>query len=181
MVSERIIAKPDRCKKQLRAFERMPDFSIVGTQIEEFIGNTDNIVSSRIVPSSYREIMKFSRRRSPFNHPTVMYRKSALERVGKYSTFGRKEDLDLFILMLHSDCKAINLKESMLWYRTSEDNLQRRKTWINCKEYIQIMWDFFLKGYSGPIYIAYVVVGQMAMYLMPSGVVKKISNKYLRK
>ena len=174
------IAKSDRCEKQLYAFKSTPELSIVGTQIEEFIGDKENVVSSRIVPTTYCEIMKFSRRRSPFNHPTVMYRKSELNRVGKYRTWGRKEDLDLFIRMLHSDCKAINLKESLLWYRAGEDNLRRRKTWVNCKEYIQIMWGFFLKGYIGLSDIIYVVVGQLAMYLMPATIAERVSKKYLR-
>ena len=174
------ISFPERCEKQIKAFEKNPQLSIVGTQIDEFIESTDNIVSSRIVPSSYKEIQRFSKRRSPFNHPTVMFRKSAVEAVGGYKAFGRKEDLDLFIRMINEGFKAINLKKSYLFYRTSPDNLQRRKNWVNCKEYIQIMYGFHKKGWNNVGDMIYVVAGQCVMYFAPAKIVDILSNKLLR-
>lgn len=175
------ISLPVRCEMQLKAFQCKPQLSIVGTQIDEFVGETDHIVSSRVVPSSFKEIKKFSRRRSPFNHPTVMFRKSAVKAAGGYKTFGRKEDLDLFIRMVNEGYKGINLKKSYLLYRTSPENLQRRKSWVNCKEYVQIMYAFHKKGWNGWIDMAYVVVGQLVMYCVPTEMARILSNRFLRK
>lgn len=174
------ISKPERCEKQIAAFMDDPKLDIVGTQIDEFLDTPENIISSRVVPSSHEEIVTFSRRRSPFNHPTVMYRKSAVEKMGGYKNYGRKEDLDLFIRMVNEGCKATNLPESYLCYRTNADNLQRRKTWNNCKEYIQIMYGFHRKGYNGLVDIIYVVAGQLLMFLTPERFTKKLSDRYLR-
>lgn len=175
------ISKPERCQMQLKAFQDDPQLDIIGTQIDECIDTPDNITLSRVVPLFHEDILIFSRRRSPFNHPTVMYRKSTVEKMGGYNAYGRKEDLDLFIRMINEGCKAANLQDSYLFYRTNSDNLQRRKNWTNCKEYIQIMYGFYRKGYSGFVDILYVVVGQMLMYLTPRSVTKKLSDKYLRK
>ena len=175
------ISLPERCEKQLEAFKADPELSIVGTQIDEFIDNPDNVVSSRIVPTDNDGIIRFARRRSPFNHPTVMYRKSDLLRLKGYQTSGRKEDLDLFIRMVNNGCKAINLNEALLLYRSNEDNLKRRKTWRNCSEYIQIMFGFYRKGYCGLIDLLYVTFGQLALFITPTGITKIINKKFLRK
>lgn len=175
------ISVANRCEMQLRAFRHMPELSLVGTQIDEFIELPTNIVSSRIVPSSYKDIIHFSRRRSPFNHPTVMFRKSAIIQAGGYKAYGRKEDLDLFIRMIHAGHKAINLKKSYLYYRTDINNLKRRKNWTNCKEYIQIMYGFHKKGWNSTVDMTYIIVGQLIMCFAPSWIVHKLSIRFLRR
>lgn len=174
------ISKKYRCEKQLCAFRTNPKLCIVGTQIDEFIDNVDNVVSRRIVPTNQIEIEKFAKRRSPFNHPTVMYRKSIIESLGGYGIYGRKEDLDLFIRCVNSGVKMENLEESLLYYRTSNDNLQRRMTWTNCKEYIQIMNRFRKKKFIDCSDFMYVLFGQLAMFLLPSKIVKWLNESRLR-
>ena len=175
------VSLPSRCEEQLKAFKENPNLTICGTQIREFIDTTDNVVPSRVVPCSNEEIKQFAKRRSPFNHPTVMYRKSKVLSFNGYSEYGRKEDLDLFCRMAFSDVECINLPTVLLMYRTSEDNMKRRKTWKNCSEYIEIMNKFYRKHQIGINDMIYVFVGQIAMYLMPSVLAKKMSNRYLRK
>ena len=174
------ISKKYRCEKQLCAFRTNPKLCIVGTQIDEFIDNVDNVVSRRIVPTNQNEIQKFAKRRSPFNHPTVMYRKSIIESLGGYGIYGRKEDLDLFIRCVNSGVKMENLEESLLYYRTSNDNLQRRMTWTNCKEYIQIMNRFRKKKFINCSDFMYVLFGQLAMFLLPPKIVKWLNESRLR-
>lgn len=174
------ISCPERCEKQLIKFENTPNLDMLGTQIKEFIDSPENTVSARIVPITHEDILVFARRRSPFNHPTVMYKKSKVLELGGYKEFGRKEDLDLFISMVNENSYAANLDEALLLYRSNADNFKRRRTWINCSEYIKIMWSFYRKGYSGVFDIIYVICGQLAMYFIPSCFLKKLSNKYLR-
>ena len=71
-------SKPDRCEKQLQRFLEKPYLAIVGSHIDEFIGDTSNVVSQRIVPTTSEEIYKFAKKRSAFNHPVVMYSKTAV-------------------------------------------------------------------------------------------------------
>lgn len=44
------ISKPDRCEKQLRRFAEKPGLSIVGSHIDEFVGDPSNVISQRRVP-----------------------------------------------------------------------------------------------------------------------------------
>ena len=174
------IAKEDRCEKQIDEFKTNPMIGILGTQIDEFIGYPENIVSKRIVPTEHEEIIKFAKRRSPFNHPTVMYRKSVIDNLGGYTAYGRKEDLDLFVRAVNNGIYTKNLDKSLLYYRTSQENLKRRKTWVNCKEYIQIMYKFKKQKYIGMSDFLYVIVGQFVLYLTPNKITHLISDKFLR-
>lgn len=176
------ISLPDRCEKQLLEFNANPSLSIVGTQLDEFIDDDpNNIIASRIVPITDKEIVKFAKRRSPFNHATVMYRKSVLVKMKGYHTSGRKEDLDLFIRMVNHHCKAKNINESLYLVRSNTDNIKRRKTWQNCSEYIAIMHGFYKKGYCGLIDLAYVTIGQLVLFMSPVWLTNLLTERFLRK
>lgn len=175
------ISLENRCELQLKAFERNPRLCIVGTWTNEFYDEPSNIVSSRIVPEKHEDIMKFSRRRSPFNHPTVMYRKSSVLNCGGYKDILRKEDIDLFVRMLHNNCLSMNIPKPLLLFRSNEDNFKRRKTWVNCKSYISVIYRFWRKGYSSFFDLLFVIISQLTMFLSPVWLLKIISNKLLRK
>ncbi|QCI87405.1 glycosyltransferase [Vagococcus zengguangii] len=175
------ISLPIRCELQLNEFEKDPELCIVGTNISEFYDNVDNIVSERVVPSSNEEIIKFMRRRSPFNHPTVMMKKSKVIQVGGYGVMKRKQDLDLFSRMINNNCKAKNIPNSLLLFRSNEDNFIRRKSWSYCSSYISVQYQILMRKHCTIIDFLYVLVGQLFIYLAPMWLLKKISNKFLRK
>ena len=85
-------SKSNRCEKQLMRFEEKPYLAIVGTYIEEFVDTPLNIISQRVVPTKQKDIYNFSKRRSAFNHPTVMYSKTAVLRNNGYTDLKRNQD-----------------------------------------------------------------------------------------
>jgi glycosyltransferase involved in cell wall biosynthesis len=175
------ISKPYRCEKQLMRFEEKPELSIVGSHIDEFVGETSNIISTRKVPTSSKAIYEFAKRRSAFNHPTVMYRKSKVLDSGGYADLRRNQDVDLFGRMLYAGCKAENIDESLLWFRNSEELLKRRKSWENTWSYIATIKIFWKMGYSSFWDYALVAVAQTGMYLLPVNIQNLIYRKLLRK
>ena len=56
----------------------------------------------REVPQTNDEILNFMKKRNPFNHPCIMYKKSAIESVGGYQDFYLLEDYYLWIRALMS-------------------------------------------------------------------------------
>lgn len=175
------ISRPDRCEKQLACFARNQNLAVVGTQICEFVKEPGEYIPSRIVPVYQEEILKFARRRSPFNHPTVMYKKSKVLSCGGYGLAKRKEDLELFLTMLYRGYEAENTKEALLFYRADAENLKRRKKWQNCQEYIGIIYKFYRLGFSSVWDFIYVLCGQTAMYLLPEKITQELNRKFLRK
>lgn len=174
------ISLPNRCEEQVKMFRNQPDLSIVGTMIDEFYDAPNNIVSSRIVPTEHEKIVKFIRRRSPFNHPTVMFKKSDVIKVGGYGKFRRKQDFDLFSRMINSGCKGANVNKSLLLFRSSENSFKRRKSWINCKSYIDVQLKIWKRKHCNIFDLIYVIIGQLIIFISPIWLLKLITNKFLR-
>ena len=175
------ISKPERCEKQVRRFEERPELAIVGAWVDEFIVGIDKIESVRAVPEKSDEIYEFAKRRSAFNHPVVMYRKSKVQENGGYSDLRRNQDVDLFGRMLFNGCIAENIGESLLFFRSNDDLAKRRKSWENTKSYINTIKHFWKLGYSSSFDFFAVAVAQTGMFLMPVGLQKIIYKHFLRK
>ena len=174
-------SKPERCEKQLARFFEKPYLTIVGSHIDEFVDNPSNIISKRIVPTTSEEIYNFAKKRSAFNHPTVMYSKTAVLENKGYSNLKRNQDVDLFGRMQFEGYKAENIDESLLWFRSSDELAKRRKSWQNTWSYIATIRRFWKMGYSS--FIDYLMVGiaQIGMFLLPTKVQSYIYIKFLRK
>ena len=175
------ISKPDRCQKQLKRFREKPELAIVGSHIDEFVGSPDNIISQRRVPTTSEAIYNYAKKRSAFNHPAVMYRKSAVLSEGGYSDLKRNQDVDLFGRMLFKGFKAENIDEALLWFRSSDELAARRKSWENTWSYIDTIKKFWKMGYSSFSDYAMVAVAQTGMYIMPTRVQNWVYKKFLRK
>lgn len=175
------ISKPDRCQKQLKRFEEKPELAIVGSHIDEFVGSPDNIISQRRVPTTSDAIYNYAKKRSAFNHPAVMYRKSAVLSEGGYSNLKRNQDVDLFGRMLFKGFKAENINEALLWFRSSDELAARRKSWENTWSYIDTIKKFWKMGYSSFSDYAMVAVAQTGMFIMPTRVQNWVYKKFLRK
>lgn len=120
------IAKPDRFEKQLKVFKDHPEIDVVGAWIDEFEGNTSNIISTRKLPETQKEIYKYAKKRNPINHPVVMFKKSAVFAAGGYKHFPLFEDYYLWVRMLLNGAKFYNIQESLLFFRASTDMFKRR-------------------------------------------------------
>ena len=175
------IAKPERCEKQLRVFAENPELSIVGSFVDEFYSSTDEIVSVRAVPEKHEDIYNFAKKRSAFNHPAVMYRKSKVLENGGYADLRRNQDVDLFGRMLFSGCKAQNIGESLLYFRSNDALAKRRKSWENTKSYIDTIKRFWKMGYASFADYMIVAVAQTGMFLLPVKVQHWVYKTFLRK
>lgn len=122
------ISRPERCEKQLAVFANA-DVDIVSAALEEFSETQDKVESMRVPPETHEEILRFAKKRNPFNHPCVMYKKSAVLAAGGYQDFYLLEDYYLWIRMLLSGCKGYNIQEPLLWMRAGSDMYKRRAGW----------------------------------------------------
>lgn len=120
------IARHDRFEKQLKAFEYFPQVEVVSAWIDEFIGNKDNVISTRKLPEFPFQIYRYAKKRCPVNHPVVMFRKTSIMLAGGYRHFPLFEDYYLWIRLLLNGVKFYNVQESLLSFRTSADMYKRR-------------------------------------------------------
>lgn len=174
------ISLPERCEKQLKKFEVIPSLALIGTNIDEFYDDPKCVVSTRKVPSDYKSIKKYIKRRDPFNHPSVMFKKSEVIRCGGYGKLKRRQDFDLFSRMINMGCYAENIEESLVLFRSNRNNYRRRKSKESCSSYIKVQKMNYNRRYCSLIDLLYVVIAQAALYLMPLWMMKIVSDSLLR-
>ena len=91
--------------------------SIVGGQTLEFGVDCNDIISARKVPLTHLELIKFMKYRSPFSHPTIIFRKNVFESLSGYDVNIFPEDYDFFVRAYLKGFKFGNVKENVLWFR----------------------------------------------------------------
>lgn len=175
------ISLQNRCEEQIKHFIIDNNLDIIGCPVDEFIENEKNIIFTRMVPETHEEIYKYAKQRDPFNHPTVMYKKSKVLAVGGYKDLRKNQDTDLWIRMLVSGCKTMNLKQSLLLFRFEEDTYKRRKNWLNTKLLISIRYNAYKIGFNSFLDFLKVAFIQLLIYFMPINFQKWIYQNFLRK
>lgn len=72
------------------------------------------MVGKRNVPITNEAIYEFAKTRDPFNHPTVMYKKSTVELAGCYGNLRKNQDTDLWIKMLINNAKCKKFRGTII-------------------------------------------------------------------
>lgn len=136
------ISLPQRCEYQLSEFIKNPNLSITSSSVLEFFNNDRANTILKSVPISHDEILNYSKKRNPFNHPSVMFKKEDVIAVGGYQHFMLYEDYFLWIRLLNSGKITRNIAEPLLLMRTSYDLYKRRggykyfKTGVKFQKYL---------------------------------------------
>lgn len=119
------IAVGNRFELQLKRFAD-GEIDICGGQIKEFIDNERNIIGKRKVPLSDAELKKYMKKRCPFNHVTVMYKRSAVIEAGNYQDWFWNEDYYLWIRMAIKKQRFANISDTLVYVRVGKDMYARR-------------------------------------------------------
>ncbi len=101
------ISLPHRFAVQLPLIEAGAD--LVGAGMREFGETTPTGGLLRIPPTDPTHIASEARLRSPFNHPTVVYRRSAVLQAGGYRELPLLEDYWLFTRMIEAGSVVANV------------------------------------------------------------------------
>lgn len=174
------ISYKDRMERQLYVMENKKADIVSGT-VNEFSDSIDNIISSRSLPETNEEIRKFARRRNPFNHPAIMYRKESVLKAGNYQRFDLFEDYYLWIRMLKSGSIGYNIKEPLLFMRAGEGMYMRRGGLKYASLLIKFKSYLLTSGYSNIIDFVVSTGVHIVIALLPTGLRKKFYERVLRK
>lgn len=128
------VSLPDRFLLQYRYMQKHPEVDVLGGQVDEYDDDLRNKLASRFVPLFHERILSYAKLRSPFNHPTVMYRKFAIEKIGGYPLL-YPEDYPLWGLMAVNGFIFANLPQKLLIMRSSSAYKFRRGFSFFCGEY----------------------------------------------
>ncbi|MEX2150246.1 MAG: glycosyltransferase [Steroidobacteraceae bacterium] len=123
------IADPTRCEKQLQFLALHPEVDAVGSWVFEFDRDDSDIYAQRTLPTNPDELTRFARRRNPFNHMSVMFRKHKVVAAGGYRPFSGFEDYFLWVRMLQNGSKLANIPECLMKVQAGANQLSRRGGW----------------------------------------------------
>lgn len=117
------ISLPTRFELQLAMMEE--GFDLVGTGMLEF-DEAGRVLGKRIPPTDPDDIAASARFHDPFNHPTVVYRRSVVARAGGYRELPLMEDYWLFARMIQAGALVANLPDPLVMYRVDAGAYGRR-------------------------------------------------------
>ncbi len=158
------------------------NLDIVGSSVDEFIDSIDNIVAHKPVPTTQEEIFKYSKTRCPFNHPTVMFRKSKVLEVGGYLDMRLCEDYYLWVRLLQGGARAQNIDKALVLMRVSADLYARRGGLKYYKSQKQLLKYMRKSKYIGFFtYMKSKFIRFTVQVLMPNKLRQKLYVKMLRK
>ncbi len=175
------IAVSTRFAEELKAFQTDPALSICGCHELEFDGDVTNVISKKAVPLTHEEIYEYAKKRNPFNHPTVMYKKQAVLDAGSYQHAMGFEDYYLWARMLMNGAKGRNLDQYLLYFRTGGDMFRRRGGWKYLKSAVAVKKKIHKLGLSSYGDYLSSSMAHVAVSLMPNGLRSFVYKKFLRK
>ena len=166
------ICYQNRFETAIKKFDQDPELDLMGayaTMIDEE-GNESKLMT---VPLTNKEIYK-QVWTCPFIHPTVVFKKSKLERVGGYNPNSgpRQDDYELWFRCVSAGLKCANINEPLVYYRFFAESI--------LKNNIKVGWWRFKIGIIGSWKckcppIAYIgVIYPLVRSLMPLSIRKKV-------
>lgn len=180
------ISMPNRFELQIKKFKENKNLSILGGQILEFDNN--HIKKIRKVPTEYKDILKYSKKRNPFNHMSVMYKKSTILALGNYTNSPHLEDYYLWIKALQNNYYVENLNEILILANNTTTTIKNRggikyikptinlQTYLLKSEYINIFE--FLKNTLVRVFVA-LVPNKIRIIIYSLFLREKYTNKNL--
>jgi glycosyltransferase involved in cell wall biosynthesis len=119
------ISVPNRIKIQKNTI-LINKYDLFGSQIMEFDKFISKTNKKRIVPIHHNEIIYFAKKRNPFNHMTVCFKRELALSVGGYPLIPGMEDYALWIKMINAGAKTLNDNKVLVYARTGNSMLKRR-------------------------------------------------------
>ena len=174
------ISFPERCEKQIQVFVDKPEVSVVSGTVLEFKGTAENFDIMRKLPEKQKDIMKFAKKRNPFNHPCVMYKKSKVEAAGGYQDFYLLEDYYLWVRMLLKGCQGYNLQDSLLWMR-ADGLYKRRGGWRYAKSQVRLFRYMKNQGFISIVEYFFQLHVRTVVAILPNCIRKALYLKLVRK
>jgi len=99
---------------------------VLSAWVQEFHQKEDICFGLKRIPEHHNDIVRYSKRRNPINHPAVMFRKHKVLEAGGYKKMHLFEDYYLWVRMILGDALFYNIQEPLVKMRVGNGQLSRR-------------------------------------------------------
>ncbi len=149
------ISEINRFERQIEYLRVHEDIDILGAFSND-INESGEVFRTRTTPVKHKDIIKMLPKLCPISHPTVMFKKSSLEKIGFYNEkYRTSQDLEMWYRAAGAGLKFGNVPEYLFKYRMDSDFLARKTfkfRWNDYKlrlegfKHIQLPW--YKYGYA---------------------------------
>lgn len=171
------VSDPQRFRKQLAVMNEGAD--LVGTGMVEFESDPAIVAAVRVPPTGADRIREHARTHNPFNHPTMMYRVSALDAVGRYQPLGKMEDYWLGVRLIASGARVENIAEPLVRYRVGAGAFARRGGWQEAKTEWRLQREMLRIGFITRTQYVRNVVVKGVYRLMPASLKRVLFRRFV--
>ena len=175
------ICRSDRFELQLKEFEKEPSLDVCGSHIVEFETDIHTIVAARKVPLTDAEIKAYQKRRDGMNHVAVMFKKSAVLKAGNYQSCMLMEDTLLWMNMIMTGARFMNIDDDLVYVRIGQDMFERRGGFAYFLKYKEGRKKVRETGYISSWDYYYTLLVQLVVALVPNKVRGFIFKKLLHR
>ena len=134
------ISLPNRFERQILYMGEHPECDAVGTWAIEIKADGSEFYRKQM-PVTHKQCYDFFMKRDCMIHPTVMFRRSYIDKAGFYSLdtyFG--EDTMMWAQGFSNGCKFANIPEYLFKFRLNDDFFNRRRGWKHAKGILALRW-----------------------------------------
>jgi glycosyltransferase involved in cell wall biosynthesis len=171
---------PQRFRQISELLHTQTDLDLIGSAILE-TERDGTPVACRVMPVHHEEILKFLTRRNPFNHMTVAYRRSLVERCGGYPNVYLREDYALWVIMIMSGARCANLSEVLVHATAGRDMYRRRSGWRYAKAERDMQALMVRLGLKSRLHGALDGIARSSVFLSPVFLRRLIYERLLRR
>lgn len=173
------VSYPDRIEKQVTFALHNPKIDLWGGSMK-IMDEQGRIISERHYPCASSCIKRMFVFRSPFSHPTIMFRRSIITSGLRYDPqYKRAEDIDFYYRVYKAGFRFGNMPDFLLKYRTVGDQQHKRP-------HAQWVWNnrarFHNFIFRKPFFSAMALLVSCIYVCVPSSVVslfyRKENSKY---
>lgn len=173
------ICMPERFAKQVAFIKDNPNIVLFGGQILEF--ETDiNHAHIKSVPVNHDEILAFAKKRNPFNHMTVAFKKDVIVKLGGYQHHLFMEDYNLWLRVIGQGYLVANVQDVLVYARVGNGMHARRRglEYIKSeKQLLNLKLDLKIQSFFSALLIFLV---RVSVRLLPTEWLKKFYGIFLR-
>lgn len=175
---------PNRFEKQMAYIEEHPEVDLLGTWTQEFSEDENGnmkLMSLKKFPETNEDIYKFGKKRNPFEHPSVIFKKQSVIDAGGYQHCYLFEDYFMWARMMLNKCTFYNIPEPLLYFRMTTDSFERRGGFKYAMKEVYNLWKFKEVGFFCLSEFLMNVARRFPIRIMPNKMRKWFYNKVLRK
>ncbi len=170
----------DRLEKQLQyLIDNKAD--VVGGQVLEFTEDMNTEIGFKKVPCSFEEVVKYSTKRNPINHMSVMFKKQVVINVGNYKDFQGFEDYVLWLEIIKRGYTVVNMPNTLVNVRAGDSMIKRRRGFKYLLKELEVQKYCYKQGYIRKTDLVINMGIRTVIRLIPMKFTKKFYEKILRK